>query len=166
MSPTAWLTFHLPSPPAPCDGPRLPRHSAATSRAAARLQAPAGRSKYDPLPAALAALAAPPTGAPAADPLAALLQRYGAAAAASRAAQQRHRAAEGAAGLLQVAEGRAGEPRRADPLGRLLGAEIPRGVPKWDFLPALLRGARRASARPPATQQVRLAAASARRAGG
>lgn len=60
------------------------------------LQAPVGRYKWDPLPAALDALAAPPGAAPAADPLAALFQRFGAAASAA-AAQQRQSPPAGAA---------------------------------------------------------------------
>lgn len=45
--------------------------------------------------------------------------------------------------------------RRPDPLGRLLGAEPPRGEAKWDFLPALVRRARAAGARQPQWAQAR-----------
>lgn len=61
-------------------------------------------------------------------------------------------------GALATAEGRAGgaaaQEQRPDPLGRLLGAEPPRGRAKWDFLPALLGVGRRAADRQPHSTQV------------
>ena len=61
-------------------------------------------------------------------------------------------------GALATAEGRAGGAatlkQRPDPLGRLLGAEPPRGKAKWDFLPALLGVARRVADRQPRSAQV------------